>query len=79
MSRIQLVLGVAIWRILAHWRLITFSRKMVFYIVTQVIDCDVTIVAQRKQQDMRVPHARAHLETQWCVKVRVHRYCELFY
>ena len=27
MSRIQLVLGVAIWRFLAHWRLITFSRK----------------------------------------------------
>ena len=51
-----------------------FKKKMVFYIVTQVIDCNVTIVAQRKRQDMRVPHARAHLETQWCVKVRVHRY-----
>ena len=41
-----------------------FKKNRAFYIMTQVSNCDVTIVAQRKRQDMRVPHERAHLKTQ---------------
>ena len=44
-SYIWLVLGLAIWRVLAHWRPSTFFlKKIVLFIETRQLDCDFTMV-----------------------------------